>query len=266
MKNPEAAKLLQQQRWHKKLSIFTDPSEPDCKKKIHLATYRSKWLQIHTLLDMGIGWFLNPENSWHSETPELLEFWEKGKDPKRQRNIGVSAQNTKPCQYLGKVLKKFELKTKRKQKRIDGKQVRLYCIEKSPPLHQAILESVAIRINSKISEFVFDWKKVVENGGVTQAETHYTQGLEPVTQQADISNKTRGDVLHPTGGTGLPDDERQCTFHAEEISQAEFELLRRISEESSEKGHIFRSMLMGVKKITRLLYDQIMTEFAFASF
>ncbi|NER95077.1 MAG: hypothetical protein F6J86_14780 [Symploca sp. SIO1B1] len=264
--NPEAPKLVQQHRWYKKLSIFTDPSEPDCKKKIHLATYRSKWLQIHTLLSMGIGWFLNPENSWHSETPELLEFWEKGKDPKRQRNIGVSAQNTSPCQYLGKVLKKFELKTKRKQKRIDGKQVRLYCIDKLKPLHQAILESVAERINSKICEFVFDWKKVVAHGGVTQAETLEKQGLEPVTQQADISLKTRGDVLHPTGGTGLPDDERQCTFHAEEISQAEFELLRRISEESEEKGHIFRSMLMGVKKITRLLYEQVMTEFAFASF
>ena len=264
--NPEAAKLLQQQRWYKKLSIFTDPSEPDCKKKIHLATYRSKWLQIHTLLEMGIGWFLNPENSWHSKTPELLEFWEKGKDPKRQRNIGVSAQNTKPCQYLGKVLKKFELKTKGKQKRTSDGVVRLYCIDKSPPLHQAILESVAERINSKISERVFGWKGIVENGGVTQAETQEAQGLEPVTQQADNSLKTRGDVLHPTGETGLPKPEVQCTFHTEEISQAEFERLRQISEESSEKGQIFRSMLMGVKKITRLLYDQIMTEFAFASF
>ncbi|NER97268.1 MAG: hypothetical protein F6J86_26055 [Symploca sp. SIO1B1] len=264
--NPEAAKLLQQQRWYKKLSIFTDPSEPDCKKKIHLATYRSRWLQIHTLLEMGIGWFLNPENSWHSKTPELLEFWEKGKDPKRQRNIGVSAQNTSPCQYLGKVLKKFELKTKGKQKRTSDGVVRLYCIDKSPPLHQAILESVTERINSLISEKVFDWKKVVENRGVTQAETQEAQGLEPVTQPADNSLKTRGDVLHPTGETGLPKPEVQCTFYTEEISQAEFERLRQISEESSEKGQIFRSMLMGVKKITRLLYDQIMTEFAFASF
>ena len=62
------------------------------------------------------------------------------------------------------------------------------------------------------------------------------------------------------------DSEKSCTFQTEEISKTEFERLRRISEESSEKGHIFRSMLMGVKKITRLLYEQIMTEFAFASF
>ncbi|NET58825.1 MAG: DUF3854 domain-containing protein [Symploca sp. SIO2E6] len=62
------------------------------------------------------------------------------------------------------------------------------------------------------------------------------------------------------------DSEKSCTFQSSEISPTEFEQLRRISEESSEKGHIFRSMLMGVKKITRLLYDQIMTEFAFASF
>ncbi|NER24692.1 MAG: hypothetical protein F6J96_29120 [Symploca sp. SIO1C2] len=263
---PVAAKLLQQQRWYKKLSIFTDPDEPDCKKKIHLATYRSKWLQVHTLLSMGIGWFLNPENSWHNKSPEVLEFWEKGKDLKRQRNIGVSAQDTSPCQYLGKVLKKFELKTKCKRKRIEGEVVRLYCIDKLQPLHQAILESVAERINSQISEFVFDWKKVASNQGVSQPVTQAMPSLESVTQRADNFLKTSGVVSHQTGGTGLPDDERQCTFQTEEISQAEFEQLRRISKESSEKGHIFRSMLMGVKKITRLLYEQVMTEFAFASF
>ena len=58
----------------------------------------------------------------------------------------------------------------------------------------------------------------------------------------------------------------KCTNKTEEISKTEFDQLRRISEESEEKGHIFKSMLMGVKKITRLLYDEIMTEFAFASF
>ncbi|NEP12043.1 MAG: hypothetical protein F6K14_17905 [Symploca sp. SIO2C1] len=213
--NPEAAKLLQQQRWYKKLSIFTDPSEPDCKKKIHLATYRSKWLQIHTLLSMGIGWFLNPENTWHKESPELLEFWEKGKDPKNQRNVGVSAQNAEPCQYLGKVLLKFGLSTKRTRKRINGEPMRLYCIEKSIPLHQAIFESVAERINSKISEFVFDWKSICDNtlqfGGVAQVETQSTQGVDPVTQPTDNSIKTSGVVSHGLIESDNKVSEKQCT-------------------------------------------------------
>ncbi|NEQ65536.1 MAG: hypothetical protein F6K21_08555 [Symploca sp. SIO2D2] len=213
--NPEAAKLLQQQRWYKKLSIFTDPSEPDCKKKIHLATYRSKWLQIHTLLEMGIGWFLNPENTWHKESPELLEFWEKGKDPKNQRNVGVSAQNAEPCQYLGKVLKKFGLSTKRTRKRINGEPMRLYCIEKSIPLHQAIFESVAERINSKISEFVFDWKSICDNtlqfGGVAQVETHSTQGVDPVAQPPDNSKNTSGVVSHGPIESDNKVSEKQCT-------------------------------------------------------
>ncbi|NES18142.1 MAG: hypothetical protein F6K41_04250 [Symploca sp. SIO3E6] len=264
--NPEAAKVLQQQRWYKKLSIFTDPEEPDCKKKIHLATYRSKWLQIYTLLEMGIGWFLNPENSWHKESPEVLEFWEKGKDSKRQRNIGVSAQGADPCQYLGKVLDKFGLKTECKRKKINGEVVRFYSLKEAKPLHQAIFESVAERINTKISEFVFDWKSVVENWGVSQAESQSIQSFEVVTQQTDISNKSSSDVSPQNQQTGLPKPEVQCTNKNEEISKTEFERLRRISEESEEKGHIFRSMLMGVKRITRLLYDQIMTEFAFASF
>jgi len=265
--NPETAKLLQQQRWHKKLSIFTDPDEPDCKKKIHLAIYRSKLLQINTLHSMGIRWFLNPQNIWHKKSPELLEFWEKGKDSQNQRNVGVNATKLEPCQYLGKVLEKFQLKTKCIRKRVEGKVMRLYCLKKSKPLHQAILESVAERINTKISERVFDSKKVVEDREETQSENHSTQKLDPVTQPPDISNKTSGVVSQQALDRA---GETHCTDDTGGVTQKQLQQLLRIASESAEKAHIFfdwvfsRLNFDSAKQLNSSQYKEIMLDFAFA--
>ena len=263
--NPEAAKLLQQQRWHKKLSIFTDPDEPDCKKKIHLATYRSKLLQVQTLLDMGIGWFLNPENSWHKESPELLEFWEKGKDLLHCRNVGVDATKFNPCDYLGMILRKFNLSTKCNRKRINGKIVRNYSLKQSLPLHQAIFESVAERINTLISEFVFDWKKVVggallshqENQQISTAEIQVTKEVDPVTPPDDNSHKTRDGVSH-------------CTLEDGLVTQEQLQQLKSIASESALKAHIFfdwvfsRLNLDSAGQLLQSQYKEIMLDFAFA--
>jgi len=58
----------------------------------------------------------------------------------------------------------------------------------------------------------------------------------------------------------------KCTDKNARISKREFEQLKRISRESEEKAYLLQSMLVGVGEITRFLYDQIMEEFAFASF
>ncbi|NER96279.1 MAG: hypothetical protein F6J86_20950 [Symploca sp. SIO1B1] len=287
--NPETAKLLQQQRWHKKLSIFTDPEEPDCKKKIHVATYRSKLLQVHTLIEMGIGWFLNPENSWHKESPELIEFWEKGKSSKNQRNVGVDASKLSPCDYLGKILSRFELKTKCIRKRVKGNVMRLYCVKTSKSLHQAIFESVAERINTKISEFVFDWKKVLKNEGVTPPESQFTEGVESVTPHPGISYKSSGEVSHSLHSVGLPVTEKQCTnindmaeppqsvlnkegLDKSPVTAEQLQVLRTIANESPEnksrlKDWIFWEFLLEkVEQLRQWQYWQIIDDFAFAAF
>ena len=265
MKSPEAAKLLQQQRWHKKLSVFTDPEEPDCKKKIHLATYRSKLLQIHTLIEMGVEWFLNPENSWHKESKELLAFWEKGKDPRNRRNVGVDASKFTPCDYLGMILKKFNLSTKCNRSRVNGEIVRNYSLKQSKPLHQAIFESVAERITSLVSEFVFDWEKVVggsllshaQNQQISTAEIQVTKEVDPVTPPADNSYKTREGVSH-------------CTLEDGLVTQKQLQQLKSIALESAEKAHIFKDWVFSrlnldsAKQLLQSQYKEIMLDFAFA--
>ena len=189
VKHPEIAKLLQQRRWYKKLMIFSDPNEPDCVKRLNLSTYKSDWLKVHTLLEMGIEFFLNPESRWTQDTPEAVEFWEKGKDARRSRYIGTSVGHSNPCEYIGRVLDKLDVKRKcDRVKNESGEKIRVYRVDTdylSTPVRSAVYECVQQRIESTLEpDTVLNWDVIVENQwadrnqGVTNAETLNTQGSE----------------------------------------------------------------------------------------
>jgi hypothetical protein len=191
--HPEIAKLSQQKRWCKKLQLFTDPNEPDCVKRLNLSTYRSDWLKIHTLLEMGIEFFLNPESRWTQDSPEVLEFWAKGKDVRRARYIGSSVGDSKPCEYVGRILDKLDLKRKTNQVRNEvGEKVRVYRLDTdylSSPIRSAVFECVKQRIESLLESdsFILKWDAIVENvwanetaqnPDILKAEKFTPQGLE----------------------------------------------------------------------------------------
>jgi hypothetical protein len=75
LRNPHIAKVAQQKKWQKKLALFQDEAQVDGVKRINLTTYKSPWLKINTLLEMGIGYFLQPEATWTQDTPEAIAFW-----------------------------------------------------------------------------------------------------------------------------------------------------------------------------------------------
>ena len=193
LKNPEVCKLIQQNKWHKKLDLLTDPDKGSF-GGLPVSRYRSKWLEIHTLLGMGISFFLDPQNSWHEQSPEVIAFWEQGKLPRIARNIGVSHEDD-PCRYIGKVLQKYGLHTQEKRKqKPDGARYREYSIKPIDSLSQAVYECVEQRINSQVSEFVFDWKKIIKNSTFPEPESLDTTELQRVHMAPDNLIKTRGDV------------------------------------------------------------------------
>jgi hypothetical protein len=193
LRNPDICKLVQQHKWHKKLDLLTDPDKGSF-GGLPVSRYRSKWLEIHTLLGMGISFFLDPSNSWSDETPEALSFWEKGKTPRIARNIGVSHEDD-PCRYVGKVLQKYGLRTQEKRpQKPDGTRYRQYSIKPLDSLSQAIYECVEQRINSQVNGFIFDWKKIIKNSTSPEPESLNTTELQRVHMAPDNYIKTRGDV------------------------------------------------------------------------
>lgn len=186
LKNPEICKLTQQQKWHKRLDLLTDPDNIGT-GSLPISRYRSKWLEIHTFYEMGGGYFLDPKNHWHDESPEAIAFWENGAKPENARKLAMKHEE-KPCKYIGKVLEKFGLETGSKpQRRSDKTRYREYSLKSLNSLSQSIYDCVEQRINTQVTGFNFDWKKVAKNGGVAEAET-YTANQNIVThRQPDFS-------------------------------------------------------------------------------
>lgn len=168
IKHPDQAKLLEQIRWHKRLSIFTNPEEPDWNKTISLSNYHSRWLKIYRLLEMKIEFFLQPGATWHAETPEAIAFLEAAKHPRNARAIGRKVGKSKVCSYIGEILEAIGLKTECSWgKDEEGNKVRVYCVSQgclSDPIRTAIYEAVGRRFEKMLSSdrALLDWQAVVD--------------------------------------------------------------------------------------------------------
>ena len=213
VQRPEIAKLLQQRRWYKKLLVFSDPNEPDCVKRLNLSTYKSDWLKVHTLIEMGIDHFLNPESRWTQDSPEAVAFWEKGKDAQRARYIGTSVGESNPCEYIGRILDRLDVKRKRSQiKNEAGEKVRVYRVDTdylSSPIRSAVYECVQQRIESRVQSDseVLNWDAIVEN--TWENETAQNQGVStaetPTTSAIELEHLPQNFSINQGEGVPVPD-------------------------------------------------------------
>jgi hypothetical protein len=183
LRNPHIAKLTQQKKWQKKLSLFQDENEVDGVKRINLTTYKSPWLKIYTLLEMGISHFIQPESRWTQETPEAIAFWEQGKDPKIARRIGIEVGDSDVCKYIGRVLNSYGIKREGKKTTLpSGERAREYRPKPLDPICQAIYDCVQDKILALTGEdeTVLNWTEIIEKTPSTQAESPSQHDLTPV--------------------------------------------------------------------------------------
>ena len=196
LRNPHIAKLTQQKKWQKKLSLFQNEKEVDGVKRINLTTYKSPWLKIHTLLEMGFSYFLQSESRWTQETPEVISFWEQGKDPKIARRIGIEVGDSDPCKYLGRVMDSYELKREGDGKIVlpNGQRVRQYRLKLLDPISQAIYDCVEAKVLAAVGEdeTVLDWAGIIEKTPSTEAEPTARQGVEAVHNPSSESINHQG--------------------------------------------------------------------------
>ncbi len=222
--HPEIAKLLQQRRWYKKLMVFSDPNEPDCVKRLNLTTYKSDWLKIHTLLEMGIEFFLNPESRWSQHSPEAVEFWEKGKDAQRSKYIGTTVGDSNPCEYIGRVLGKLDIKQKGDPVKNDaGKKIRVYRMDTdylSTPMRSAVYECVKQRVESVVQtdSLVLNWDAIVENrwANETAQKVDVSMPEIPSTQAIEVGHLPLNFSINQGGGVPAS----QGSYSLEEVAEA----------------------------------------------
>ena len=222
LRNPELCKKIQKNKWYKRLDILTDPQEPDYKKKLQISNYKSQWVQIHTLHEMGIGFFLDPENSWHDESPEAIAFHEKGKIPAIARKIGISPGGDTPCAYIGRLLASFGIKTYNKTKRVGQSRHKQYRVAAASPLDLAIYECVSDRFERELAKIGFDWKKIVQNSASLAAESLTEQEIQVSHLPHDfyIENKGEGVEVEETSKT----HQNSASLAAENLTEQEIQV------------------------------------------
>jgi len=164
VENPEVAKELQQIRWHRNISIFTDPDKPEGEGLLNLASYRSQWLKIECLKAMGIDFFLQPGAEWTGETPEVIEFFKKAK--RHQKYTRYIVGKSTPCEFVGRVLKSIGIKTEAN----NDKSLRTYRVKEDEPMITAIYESVGKRLMTKLIESrpTVNWESILNPSQVAQ--------------------------------------------------------------------------------------------------
>lgn len=199
--HPEVAKTLQQMRWHKKLAVFTDPNAPEDSRRLSLLDYQSRWLKISKLLEMEIKFFLQPENTWHSNSPEAIAFWEAGKSPETVRAVRIQVGNSSPCDYIGRVLRALGLRTIGCWD--SNLKTRIYQIDPNclfEPIRSAVFEAVGRRFAKILShdQVAIDWQKF--------------ESAVPERSPSSIliTNSASGDPVDPAEAEDLADLMEQC--------------------------------------------------------
>ena len=192
LNNPAITKRRQQEKWYKALSLFVDEEALDEVKTVNPASYKSHLVRLKTLFKMGLGFFVSPDAAWTQETPEVLHFWEQGKDPKIAKKIGCEVGESDPCGYVGKVLGSFGLKRDSSERVVlaSGKRARKYRLKPLDPISQAIYDCVEARIMASIDaeSIVLDWEEILKKAPLPVAETPIETGVE---------------VGHPLSGTTI---------------------------------------------------------------
>jgi hypothetical protein len=195
LSHPDIAKELQQNKWLKRFKIFTDPEKPDWSKKMNLTNYKSHWLKINGLLEMGIMHFLQPDACWNQESPEVIDFWNKGKDPKFARALRMTVGKSKPCEYLGRHLNSLGIKTKSTYDK--KKKLRTYKIDSEwlkNPARNAIYEAAG----RKFEKFLDKDRAVVDWSVIEKAVIQSDQSVEVGSPSANFVNKNQeGDPVIP---------------------------------------------------------------------
>ncbi|OKH30186.1 hypothetical protein NIES2119_31445 [[Phormidium ambiguum] IAM M-71] len=205
LQNADQAKLIQQNRWHKVLEqSFTDENPAN----FNLSTgYRSMLLKIKALNEIGISKFLDPNKTWTSQDPDAIKAWQKAKDPKISRAIGVRPGNDSPAAYIGKVLKTLDFKTESSQSSTsDGKRERIYSLKESPfedPIKSSVLGCIAARINAKLAELeVKNFDQILSH---FEAQNACTEKVSACTPAASTYIKNAAGVQKSESQESKPD-------------------------------------------------------------
>ena len=146
--NLDKAKKRERIKLSKKVARMLDPDEPDCLRRISPIDFKFAYLKVDELKELGLDWFLEPGREWDKNTPEVIEFWEKGKRKSSLKALGMKGANCSPVGFVGDCLRMLGYHTK--SKRVKGKE-RTYRLKNTNLMDNSIYKCSGTRFEAELN-------------------------------------------------------------------------------------------------------------------
>ena len=180
-----------------------------------------------------------------------------------------------PTKIVGELLSQLGLSTKSRRLGVRGNRVRFYCLNcDDVAFNFQVLDHRQRKLQEKErrrrqeQEDNERHRSVLQTRyGIGTSESQATKDSQPVSTPPQISAEKEH-----LGGCGHEENVAHCTDKEQLVTQEQLQRLKRIASLSADKTRIFfdwvfeRLNLDSIDQLTQSMYDQIMEDFAFASF
>jgi hypothetical protein len=196
MKHPDECHRMNLEKYHRMAQ----------KEHTFIGNIRSRAAKVKALRDIGISYFITPNNTWHEDSPELVQLIEQCKDEKIVAALGRHPGNQKNIRFLGSLLKILGLKHTGQKIRSDDGDYRIYQLDLdllNNPDRLNALQCLDTRWQNYLTKEVeiLDWNPVLDSQEVPTNENLTCQQGGGHSQQAKQPQNITQQALDPVPGT-----------------------------------------------------------------
>jgi hypothetical protein len=186
--HPEEANRMNQERYHRIAQ----------REHTFIGNIKSRMARVRALHAIGFEWFLDPENTWMEDSPQLVKLVEQCRDEKIAAALGRHPGQQSNIRFLGSLLKMMGLKHKGQKVKSDDGDYRVYQLDRdtlSNPDRRNALNCLDRRWENYVKKEVevLDWEQVlspVENPITNpQQIADFDPNLVETTQQAQTQTE-----------------------------------------------------------------------------
>ena len=224
LNHPEAAKLLQQERYHSLMRHFLQEE--------HLALWKMKqrFSLINALREIGILELIeNPDKIYTKDSPEIIAIWKKGQALKYKQVLGRSpGKQEYALRYVCRLLNMIGLAWSSKQVRQQSTLVRQYQLDRqllNDPDRLVVLECIERKYQKYLSGELenLDWSAILERLNQTQKESAEKSAETTTEQEVEVDTHEPNNVYTPQASCVFGNNPEKSTLFDSEINPLDSE-------------------------------------------
>jgi hypothetical protein len=192
--HPEEANRMNLERYHRIAQ----------RERTFIGNIRSRMAKVRALREIRFEQFLDPEETWMEESPELVELVERCRDEKIAAALGRHPGQQSNIRFLGSLLKMIGLKHKGQKVKSEDGDYRIYRLDRdtlSDPDRRNALQCLDRRWENYVKKEVevLDWEPILN----PPSQSQQTETIENIDSQQDGVHSQRAKSPQSHSGQGF---------------------------------------------------------------